>query len=251
MNTSMIDYNKAETPKQGGRRYAYDYHGTKLEIPEAFWDAGRETANIPALLKSAQDMRRKVSAQVKAPEKYDIRLPEDVAARREVNAELPLVQAAMAWAQRHNLSQEAFDELVETFVRQEEEALDPAKFRELQMAALNEKFGHRCDEVCRDVGHWFGGLMQNDFDDQPELREAAEELASDARGVMLLKAIRDRLTERGVPDNRHAVSGPLDEAALQRLQASDAYINSRHPDHKAVARRVREGWLALTGEKRT
>lgn len=255
MNTSMIDYDAATA---GGQHdHELDYHGQKLRIPEKFWDRQHNAVNIPALLKSNQDLRRKVSGQAArtapenpadaaaAPERYEIRVPKDLAAARKVADDDPLAAAAMDWARKHGLPQEAFDELVEAFVRQEAEQLDPEKFRDTQMAALKEQFGHRCDEVCKDVGHWFGALMQRDFQDRPELREAAEELASDARGVMLLKAIRDRLTERGVPGERRTQGGSMDEAALRRMQASEAYVNSRHPDHAATVRRVRDGWQRL------
>lgn len=249
MNTSMIDY-AADGGGKGSTR-EIDYHGSRLQIPEIYWDTKRKAVNIPALLKAATDLRRKVSgngrdgARSVAPERYEIRVPADLAKSRKIADDDPLAAAAMEWAKRQGLPQEAFDELVEAFVRQEAEQLDPEKFRDVQMSALKEKFGHRCDEVCKDVGHWFGALMQQDFEEQPELREAAEELASDARGVMLLKAIRERLTERGVPGERVVRSGAMDEAALRRMQASDAYINSRHPDHAATVRRVREGWQKL------
>lgn len=243
MNTSMIDYEAAETA--GKPVHEIYYHGRKVQIPETYWDRERSEVNIPALLKSNQDLRRKVSTRAAAPQNYEIRVPDDLAKARKVAADDPLAAAAMAWARKHGLPQDAFDELVETFVRQEADQLDPAKFRDVQMGALKEQFGHRCDEVCKDVGHWFGALMQPDFEAQPELREAAEELASDARGVMLLKAIRDRLTERGVPGERQARAGGMDEAALRRMQGSEAYINSRHPDHNATVRRVRDGWQKL------
>ncbi|WP_417517356.1 capsid assembly protein [Minwuia sp.] len=243
----MVDYTEAGGAGDGKTR-RISYRGTELEIPEMFWDKEAGAVNIAAMLKSNQDLRRKVSVMGKAPAKYDLRLPEDIATKRKVDADDPLAAAAMDWARRNNLPQAAFDELVDTFVRQEAETMNPRKFRDIQMAALKEKFGHRCDEVCKDVGHWFGALMNRDFAEQPELKEAAEELASDARGVMLLKAIRDRLVEKGVPGNHYTGSGAMDEAALRRLQASDAYINSRHPDHAATVQRVRDGWQALVGK---
>jgi hypothetical protein len=246
MNTSMIDYTAMDAPDGAARKpYEIEYHGRKVQIPDLYWDRQHGEVNIPALLKSNQDLRRKVSTRAAAPEHYEIRVPQDLAKARKVADDDPLAAAAMAWAKKQGLPQEAFDELVETFVRQEAEQLDPAKFRDMQMGALKEQFGHRCDEVCKDVGHWFGALMQPDFEAQPELREAAEELASDARGVMLLKAIRDRLTERGVPGERQARADSMDEAALRRMQGSEAYINSRHPDHNATVRRVRDGWQKL------
>ncbi|ANK80122.1 MAG: hypothetical protein TEF_04465 [Rhizobiales bacterium NRL2] len=245
MNTSMIDY--AGGGDSGRKMHRFTYRDTAYEVPDQFWDREAGDIDLAALLKSQADLRRQVSGRMKAPESYDLRVPEDIADRVAIDPADPAAAAAMAWAKKHGLSQEAFGELVEGFARAEADARDPEAFHTAQMAQLKEAYGHRCDEVCQEVGHWFGALLQRDFADRPELLEAAEELASDARGVMLLKALRDRLTERGVPGHRDQPAAGMDEAALRRLQASDAYLNARHPDHDAVVRKVRDGWQRLVG----
>lgn len=246
MNTSMIDYagGEAAAPRKTHR---FTYRDTAYEVPDQFWDREAEDIDLAALLKSQADLRRQLSGRAKAPDTYDLTLPEDIADRVAIDPADPMAASAVEWAKKHGLSQEAFGELVETFARSEAEARDPEKFRAAQMEDLKETYGHRCDEVCREVGHWLGALLQRDFADRPELLEVAEELASDARGVKLLKAVRDRLTERGVPGHRDQAAGGMDEAALRRMQASDAYLDARHPDHDAVVRKVREGWQRLVG----
>ena len=246
MNTSMIDYAGAGAPERK-KNHRFTYRDATYEVPDQFWNREADDIDLGALLKSQADLRRQVSGRTAAPEAYEIAVPDDLADRVAIDPADPMAAAAMAWAKKHGLSQEAFGELVETFARTEAAANDPDAFQAAQMEKLKETYGHRCDEVCREVGHWFGGLLQRDFAEAPELLEVAEELASDARGVQLLKALRDRLTERGVPGHRDQPAGVMDEAALRRLQASDAYLNARHPDHDATVRKVRDGWSRLVG----
>ncbi|MEC9346423.1 MAG: hypothetical protein VYB54_09355 [Pseudomonadota bacterium] len=246
MTTSLIDLPGAA----GTDASRVMYRDTPLEIPEQFRDPATGAVNLGALLKSHQDLRRQISRQSKAPETYALALPEDLAGRMTLDAEDPLARAAMDWARRHNLSQEAFGELAELFCRCEAEARDPDGYRDLQYQALEERLGSHAPHVCDEIGQWFGALLSEDFGRDPDLLDAAENLAADARGVLLLKALRDRLSERGVPGPRRSANGPMDEVALRRLQASEAYLDNRHPDHRSVAHQVREGWRRLVDSGR-
>lgn len=240
MNRSLTDLSPGATGQD-----PVMYRGEAFDIPVNFRDAATGELNLAALLKSHQDLRRRLSQLPKAPERYEMALPEDLAGRMSLDPEDPLAVAAMEWARRHNLPQDAFSELAELFCRCEAEARDPDAYRSLQLGALEEALGEQAPHVCREVGQWFGALLAEDFSRDPDLLAAAESLAADARGVLLLKTLRDRLGERGVPGPQAAAGEATGEAALRRLQASPAYLDSRHPDHKAVTRRVREGWRRL------
>ncbi len=255
MTDSLIDYAPARsedarqqptepTGTKGGDTYRYTLDGATHEIPVNFWDAESETLRLGSLLKSHGDLRARMGQQQKAPESYEIRLPDDLKDAIKANPDDPLARSAMTWAKKHNLSQDAFDELAEAFFRNEAGAFDPDSYRADQLRALDEQFGGRAEQVRQEVGQWFGALMGQDFADDPDLLAAAEDLAADARGVLLLKTLRDRLTERGVPDNRTGEprADTDDEAGLRRLQASDAYLREAHPDHATVVRRVQDGW---------
>ncbi len=256
MTDSLIDYDataKADVADQPAREqvgmkgrdtYPYTLDGATHDIPVNFWDPETETLRLGSLLKSHGDLRARMGQQQKAPESYEIQLPDDLKDAIRANPEDPLAQSAMSWARKHNLSQDAFNELAEAFFRNEAHAFDADSYRTGQLQALDEQLGGRAEQVRQEVGQWFGALMGQDFADDPELLAAAEDLAADARGVLLLKTLRDRLTERGVPDTRagETRANMDDEAGLRQLQASDAYQREGHPDHATVVRRVQEGW---------
>ncbi|MDF1722569.1 MAG: hypothetical protein P1U65_17990 [Minwuia sp.] len=259
MTDSLIDYASAsgdDTPRdvspppaapKGADTYRYTLDGATHDVPVNFWDPDTQTLRLGSLLKSHGDLRTRMGQQQKAPESYEIQLPDDLKDAMTANPDDPLAKSAMDWARKHGLSQEAFNELAEAFFRNEAGAFDADAYRTDQLQALEEHLGGKAEHVRQEVGQWFGALMGQDFKDDPELLAAAEDLAADARGVLLLKTLRDRLTERGVPDTRGGESGRAtdDEASLRRLQASDAYQREGHPDHATVVRRVQEGWARV------
>lgn len=238
---------REQSGAKGNDTYRYTLDGSTYDIPANFWDPEAETLRLGSLLKSHGDLRTRMGQQQKAPESYEIQLPEDLQDAIKANPDDPLAQSAMTWAKKHNLSQDAFNELAEAFFRNEARAFDPDSYRTGQLKALEDQLGGSAEQVRQEVGQWFGTLMGQDFASDPELLAAAEDLAADARGVLLLKTLRDRLTERGVPDSRTGDTRASmdDEAGLRRLQASDAYQREGHPDHATVVRRVQEGWTRI------
>lgn len=268
MTDSLIDYTssqsegganagagKADADRQpleqagakGNDTQRYTLDGSTYDIPANFWDPESETLRLGSLLKSHGDLRTRMAQQQKAPENYEIQLPDDLQDAIRANPDDPLAQSAMTWAKKHNLSQDAFNELTEAFFRSEAHAFDPDSYRSDQIKALEDQLGGSAEQVRQEIGQWFGTLMGQDFANDPDMLAAAEDLAADARGVLLLKTLRDRLTERGVPDSRagETRASTDDEAGLRRLQASEAYQREGHPDHAAVVRRVQEGWTRI------
>ena len=229
-------------PAKGVYRYTLD--GVSHDIPENFWDPETQSVRLGSLLKSHGDLRARLGQRQKPPETYEIRLPEDLKAAISANPDDPLAQSAIDWARKHELSQEAFDELAEAFFRNEARSFDPDSYHQAQMLALEEALGSDAEKTRKEVGQWFGALMGQDFKANPDLRMAAEEMAGDAMGVLLLKTLRDRLSEHGVPDRRSGDGGDevTDEAAIRRVQESEAYLDSRHSDHAATRQWVRDAW---------
>lgn len=220
------------------------FNGERLEVPEDLWDAEKGTIRAEAALKRMLDLRRKLSEGPPAPETYALEVPE--ALREKVAADLghPLAQPAMDWARKHKLSQEAFNELTGLFYAQEAATSEEdAHYRAGQDEALTEALGAQSEKVKKELGQWVGGLLSKDFKENPALLEAANLLASDAKGVLLLKAFKDRIGEHAIPSGQERAA--VSEADLRALQASEAYQNEHHPQHEATAVRVREGWQRL------
>jgi hypothetical protein len=218
-----------------------DGNAEKLEVPDEFWDAEKGAPRLGALLKSRNDLRAKLGeGKAAAPETYELRVPEALAGRFQADPEQPIAKAAMAFAKKHGLSQEAFDELAATYFEgQAGNALDPAA----EMAALEKAFGGKdaAKAEMDGISQWASGLLGQDFAKNPGILAAAEALASSAEGVLLLKAFKDRIGEKGVPAARTSSEPVLSEESLRALQASDAYLAG----DPATRRRVAEGWDML------
>ena len=73
---------------------------------------------------------------------------------------------------------------------------------------------------------------------------ALNRLTATADGVLLLKALRDRISEPGLPSGRDGGAGLPDAAALRALQASEPYLAG----DPAVQKRVAQGWARLYPE---
>ena len=231
----------------GGR--VVEFNGERLEVPDDLWDGETGAIRAEAAVKRALDLRRKLSEKPAAPESYQLVVPDDLKEKVEANAEHPLAKPAMEWARKHGLTQDAFAELTGLFYAREAAGFDEdARFATEQNEALAKALGENAEKVKKELGQWVGGLLGGDFKENPALLEAAGLLASDANGVLLIKALKDKIGERGIPSGRDRDSGAVSEADLKALQASDAYRHEHHPQHEATVAKVREGWKRLYPE---
>lgn len=216
-----------------------EFDGQPFEIPDEFWDGEANAPRLGALLKSRQDLRQKLGeGKPTPPESYEIKVPEALAERIKADPEDPLAKGAMDWARSQGLGQDAFDALAKLyFERQAASSLDPAA----EQASVEKALGDNAKAELDGLGQWVGGLLGQDFKKNPGLLMAAEALASSSEGVLLLKALKDRIGEKGIPSAKADTSPALTEEALRALQSSDAYLNG----DAATRRRVAEGWDAL------
>lgn len=235
----------------GGAARFIEYKGERIEIPENYWDneanEGKGAANTGALAKAVADLRRQVSEKPKAPDKYELpSLPEELKGKAEINAEDPRIPAVNEWAKKHGITQEAYNDLIMLDVAEKANGAEgDAEWAKEQREALDKALGDDADRVKADLGKWVGGLLGKDLKDNPDMLAEAQALASSAHGVMLLKAIKDKIGERGLPDGKGNDPKPVSESELTRLQASAAYQDSNHPDHQKTVQQVRDGWARL------
>jgi len=225
---------------------AVEFKGETLKVPDAFWDVDGDCPNVGALVKSHSDLRRKLSEHAgdatlaRVPETYELVVPEHLSQMIEINHEDPLAKGAMDWARKHGLDQDAFSELTALYydkiVPQSDE-----DHRQGEMEKLHNALGPRADADMKELSSWVDGLLGDDLANAPELYLALDHLTSTADGVLLMKKLKDRLTERGVPTSRYSASRPLDAEALRQLQSSDAYASG----DPIIRRKVTEGWSRL------
>jgi len=220
------------------------FKGEEIPVPEAFWDGEAGCPNVGALVKSHADLRRKLSDQKpQPPEAYALSLPEDLAARIAPDENDPLARGAMEWARRQGLGQEAFSELAALYYGH---MVDVVPDRESEMRRLSESLGPRAGMELADLSGWACEMLGGSLAKSPEIAEAFESLTSTANGVLLLKALRDRLGEAGLPSARGSGAARMDAAALRALQSSDAYLAGDPSTRRTVA----DGWARLFPDER-
>lgn len=223
----------------GAEPRSVHFKGETLAVPEAFWDAEADAPNLGALVKSHADLRRKLSEPRQLPpEAYELSLPEELSGRIAADADDPLAKGAMDWARRHGLGQDAFSELASLyFGRLAESAIDA----EAERGKLAAVFGDRADGELAGLSRWVDGLLGDVLAESREIHSALDRLTATADGVMLIKAIKDKLGETGLPSSRIGTPGAPDAQALRRLQGSEAYRGG-DPETR---RKVAEGWARL------
>ena len=215
------------------------FKGESLAVPDAFWDAEADAPNLGALVKSHADLRRKLSeARPQPPEAYELALPPELSGRVAADAADPLAKGAMDWARRHGLGQDAFSELASLyFGRVAESSVDS----EAERGKLAAAFGDRADSEIAGLSRWVDGILGDVLAESREVFSALDRLTATADGVMLIKAIKDKLGEAGLPSSRAGAPGAPDAGALRKLQNSDAYRSG----DAATRRKVAEGWARL------
>lgn len=231
-------------PTPSGR--VFEDGADRYEVPENFWDPEKNAPRIGAILKANGDLRKQISEKPKAPDKYELVVPQDLKDKIEVNSDDPLAKAAMDFAKKHGLSQDAFAELAGLHYQQMgAEIATEAEFSAAEAQKLDQALGDRAKDVKAELGAWVGGLLGEDFKKNPELLAEAKMLASSASGVLLLQAIKGKLGERGIPSARDAGGGGTSLSDLKVLQASKAYSDPYHPEHEATVKQVEEGYKRL------
>ncbi len=228
-----------------------EHKGERIALDQNYWDGtandGQGGPNVGALAKAVTDLRRQVSGRSDPPpDRYELTVPEALTETIEADPSHPLAKPAMEWAKKNGLSQAAFNDLTGLFYgHQAAQAGDEEKYYQEQNAILDQALGPRAETIKQDLVNWFEGLLAQDFRDQPELFEAAHLVTRDADGVLLLKALKNKISQRNVPSGRHEDLGVLMSDDLRNLQASKAYLDQSHPNHKATVAKVREGYQRL------
>lgn len=207
----------------------------KIEVPEQYWDKDAGSPNVGALVKSAVDMRKKLSeTRPEPPESYEIKVAEDLADVVKANPDDPLAQGAMEIAKKYGMSQDAFNDLANLYFSQ----TVPSQQKEIER--LGAAFGDNADKTMGELSDWIYGMAGDD----EALSAAINRVTETADGVILLNHLRGKLAapEPRIPSGiDSAAKTGLTEEDLRTLQASDAYING----DPAARRKVAEGWARL------
>lgn len=202
-------------------------HGEeKIVVPENFWDTKTNAPNIPALVKSVIDLRTQVSKKdppaPTAPEKYEVRLPEELAGKIEIGETDPLASSVMAAAKEAGISQEAFDKIVAAYAGV---VAGSAVDSKAEFEKLDAAFGGEAKKEVAALNTWVNGLVGKEIAADKGLSDALDSLASTADGVRLINAFRKAISASGasIPTNRDAAPKVYTETEIREMIGSSDY----------------------------
>lgn len=179
-------------------------------LPENFWKDGQPA--YEEMAKSWQDLRKTIAqGRHKAPPegKYDtsvLSTPDD-----------PVAQAYVGWAQKHGVSQAAFDDLAQTIREMSEEMSGPAVDPAAEMKALGPNAG----AVVNGMVDWARGLVNKGVwsgDDFEEFKV----MGGTARGLRALMKIREAYEGR-IPIEAAPLDGAPSKDELYQMVADPRY----------------------------
>lgn len=216
--------------------------GEKLEITENFWDKDKKEPDVFAILKAATDLRKQVSED-NSPENgvYAINIPKEFQDKLEANPDDPLYKDFCAFAKKHRVSQEAFDEITHAYYKMIYDGIKNSEseedtFYSQEADKLKEKFGNRIDKIKTRIDNF----MANSGITDPDILNELAFMLTSVGGISTLDYLLG-LRGEPMPDiNGTSRAGVLSLEELRAMQADPRYLTD-----KAFQKRVEEGYKAL------
>lgn len=235
-----------ETPEQKGSERFVDYNGEKLEVPEMFWDKDSKSVNLPALLKSQADLRKKIGED-KSPKdgNYEVAIPEEFKGAIEIDTESTLYKSVCAFAKEHGLSQDDFNDLVRPYIDDLatpfREAKDNVKSEEQKLGQI---FGNKKQEVIERVNTF---IQNSGLSKDPDVMGEIGLLTMTANGIKALNMIATAMSGNMPMANGSAgYSEQLNEDQLREMMKDPRYWREHEP---SFVKKIQDGFQRLYPEK--
>lgn len=244
-NKSENKGEKKYTPETNPERFV-EFENEKIEIPDNYWDAQNNKANLGAIVKANRDLRSQISDKSPKDGLYKITVPEDLKDKIEADPESPLFKVAAAYAKDHKMSQEDFDQLVGLYFNDmASNSISDEDFIKQEKEQLSKLYGKKTGEVVEGIENWLknSGLQDKDVIGEIQL------LATTANGVKALDWFIKQSKANGniMPAaSGHSGSDELNEDMLKSLMMQPGYTEGTD---KALIKRIEDGWKKLYPDK--
>lgn len=213
------------------------------EIPEKFRNEDG-TLNQEGVLKSYAELQKKMIAGGAPPEKpedykIDYKFPEGV--NIDADGQKEFLSKCHENGMTNDMVQLVMDEYAGMIGQVVETSADT---RESTVAVLKEEWGDKYGEKMTSAMNAFNALA----DDKD--RAAIKVIGNNPDMIRILAKAGANLTEDQLPRHLHVVSG-LSEEDLQALMKSEAYTDSKHPEHALTVSKVTKHFQGkFQGKKR-
>lgn len=159
VDTSQDQAAPPQAKTEESQSYAWFWENERQgegEPPE--WFKADKYKSVADQAKAYTEAEKRLGAFKGAPEEYDLKLPEGFELPEGVEVELdkedPLLQEFLPWAKEHNLSQEAFQDIVGMYVKNQAEELQSTQSAEAAAAEQKELLGANADKRLSDLAKW-------------------------------------------------------------------------------------------------
>lgn len=228
-----------------------EHNGETFRVPKDLLDEHGEI-DAEKAAKRAVDLRRKLSEKGQAaPDEYTLTVPDEFKDKWTVDADDPLFTSMVPMMKEAGISQEQFDKLYAGYVAAQAQAVEQqAEANRDGFEKLSERFGDvskASEFFTKTYSPWIANVLTGDDALRVAKFEALHSLVgASSHGALALLDIFDSVRKPGIEPAQGGQTQPrLTQADLDKLQASDAYMDPMHPEHQEVQKRVREGYQML------
>lgn len=220
-----------------------DFKGEKLEVPDQYWGEGDNEFNVPAMFKALKDTKSeldKLQSDRRAPEKYEVNVPE--AYKDKIPNDDPLLVAAQQYGKDKGWSQADMDANLEFYLGAQQEIYDG--IFKAESDALKSMYGERVEPTLKAVDDWARGAVLNNEkipeNERESLYQGLRALCSSAAGVRLADYLRNgylagHMKEADVPGAKDTGgSEQITESQVKEWMNSKEYQNGDPALHKKV-----------------
>ena len=153
--------------------------------PEKFWKKEENEADMESMAKSYSELEKKFrNGDHKAPEDYDTAIFDGL------EQDDKLVSTYIEWAQKYEVTQDAFNELAGSFLEIAKSSEPPTPEEAAQqLEAEKSKLGPNADNMIKSMATWGGGFVSKGIfspDDYQEFKI----MAGTAEGISVFNKIR-------------------------------------------------------------
>lgn len=160
-------------------------------FPEKFW-SDEDGPDLENLTKSYNELQKKFSqGKHKAPEKYDT----SVLTEANIPEDDELASTYTEWAQKHGISQDAFEELAAQFVNM---AGEEANLEKVSYDEELKKLGPNADATIKSMTEWAQGLVRKGVWGEDDFEEF-KIMGGTAQGLRALQKVRSFYGDQPIP----------------------------------------------------
>lgn len=223
-----------------------EYNGEKIEVPENFWDKDSKSVNLPALLKSQADLRKKIGEDHSPKDgAYEVAIPEEYKEAIDIDKESTLYKSVCAFAKEHGLSQDEFNDLVRPYIDDLAAPFTQAKENiKTEDQKLGQIFGNKKQEVIERVNMF---IQNSGISKDPEIMSEIGLLTMTANGIKALNMIATA-TSGTMPmvNGSMATSENLNDDQLRELMNDPRYWRDHEPN---FVKKISDGFQRLYPNK--